>query len=182
MFEKREQRVFANADLSVMYAKSMEFWRAQGFNLMEFGNSTFAGEHFTSKLGLKRKVQIQLLKPGENVLVDATFCAEITETGAVAGAIGAVLLFPVAVAVGAVSYFEYENDADNLMRAFWQYLYLIAASPDKNILPPVLPTPEQQMATTASITSSQSQQVYCKHCGAKIETDSKFCRYCGGKQ
>ncbi|MEM3396586.1 MAG: zinc-ribbon domain-containing protein [Thermoplasmata archaeon] len=182
MLEKREQRIFSNADISMLYSKCLEFWRVQGFHLVEMGNYTFSGEHFTSKLGLKRKIQVQLIKNSENVLVDATFCAEITETGAVAGAIGAVLLFPVAVAVGAVSYFEYENDADNLMRAFWHYLYLVTSSPGKNILPPVLPTPEQQMASTVSTPPSATQQIFCKHCGAKIEADSKFCRYCGGKQ
>lgn len=28
----------------------------------------------------------------------------------------------------------------------------------------------------------ESNQVYCKHCGKKIDSDSKFCKYCGLNQ
>ena len=30
--------------------------------------------------------------------------------------------------------------------------------------------------------NSNKQQIYCKHCGNKIDIDSKFCKYCGKSQ
>ena len=30
------------------------------------------------------------------------------------------------------------------------------------------------------ITSDNTDKMYCKHCGKRIEADSKFCKYCGG--
>ncbi|MGB9636017.1 MAG: zinc-ribbon domain-containing protein [Thermoplasmata archaeon] len=89
-----------------------------------------------------------------------------------------------AIAVGNVSYFEYENDVSNLMRSFWEFMYLVATAPDKNIVAPVIPTPEQQMAMIQNGSPQQvagTHFIYCKHCGAKIEPDSKFCKFCGGK-
>jgi hypothetical protein len=183
MLEKREQRNFQGVDIKKMHAKSMEFWRNQLFNIIPLTEYAYRGEHFTPRLGLQRKIFVSMAGNGNNVLIDLTFSAEITETGAVAGAIGAVLLFPVAAAVGAVSYFEYENDANNLMRAFWEYMTLVADSPDKNIVAPVLPTPEQQVAMTENRQQMEQSQsaLYCSQCGAKLDRESKFCKYCGSK-
>ncbi len=36
--------------------------------------------------------------------------------------------------------------------------------------------------TQQNAQTEQSQVVYCTSCGKQVETDSKFCRYCGAEQ
>lgn len=39
--------------------------------------------------------------------------------------------------------------------------------------------------TTASAMASgfkNNENMYCKHCGSQIDTDSKYCKHCGKKQ
>lgn len=33
-----------------------------------------------------------------------------------------------------------------------------------------------------AIKEGLTEEIYCKHCGKKIESDSKFCKYCGKEQ
>ncbi|MBD5549235.1 MAG: zinc-ribbon domain-containing protein [Lachnospiraceae bacterium] len=39
----------------------------------------------------------------------------------------------------------------------------------------------EQQQDTQTEQSQQPQILYCMSCGKQIETDSKFCRFCGGK-
>ena len=81
-----------------------------------------------------------------------------TEEGLIVGAMTAVLLLPVAVLGGAVSYSEYEMDARNLILAFWQN---VSPSPGASgIQAPAMPPP-------------------CKGCGSALLPDWKVRPYCG---
>src|SRR5256712_13786160 len=91
--------------------------------------------------------------------VDLTFSAQITDEGLIAGAVTAVFLLPVAVLGGAVSYAEYETDAQNLIVAFWQVLSVPSG------------------AATDRPTSAMPAK--CKGCGAALLPDWKVCPYCG---
>ncbi len=94
--------------------------------------------------------------------MDLAFNAQITDEGLIAGAVTAVFLLPVAVLGGAVSYTEYETDAQNMMLAFWQFLGASPASGPVSSAPPMPPA--------------------CKGCGSALLPDWKVCPYCGRRQ
>jgi len=37
-------------------------------------------------------------------------------------------------------------------------------------------------AVKKGLTEDDSEKMYCKYCGGKIDKDSKFCSFCGGEQ
>jgi len=159
MFEKREVRSFPGLRRDDVWAKAWDWWARQGFHLAKTGPYRFHGSSYYSRIGLRREFDLIVDDVPGGCNVDLTFSAQITDEGLIVGAVTAVLLLPVAVLGGAVSYSEYETDARNLILAFWQFLSTApGASADK-------PTP----AMTPP----------CKGCGAALLPDWRVCPYCG---
>jgi len=157
MFDKREIRPFPGVRRDDLWPKAWDWWSRQGFHLTQTGPYMFHGTSFYSRIGLRRELDLRLDEAGGTSTIDLSFRAQITEEGAIAGAVTAVILLPVALVGGAISYTEYETDARNLMLAFWQSLAGAAVGPAR---PESLPTP-------------------CSGCGAALLPDWKLCPYCG---
>jgi hypothetical protein len=127
-------------------------------------------------------VDVYAVDEGQNTGVDLTFSAELTDEGAVVGVVGAILVLPITVAVGAVSYMEYENDAQRLMNEFWSYLYAFPKNPTFPSGAPPSPTwAEGQTAQPAVQFTAPPQPRSCPSCKSSLDRDSKFCKYCGAK-
>ena len=123
------------------------------------GPYRFHGSSHYSRIGLRREFDLIIDDVSGGSNLDLTFSAQITDEGLIAGAVAAVFLLPVAVLGGAVSYSEYETDAQNLIVAFWQFFSARpGATTDKPT--PAMPAP-------------------CKGCGAALLPDWKVCPYCG---
>ncbi len=159
MFEKRDVRSFPGLHRDDVGAKSWDWWGRQGFHLTKTGPYRFHGSSYYSRIGLRREFDLIVDDVSGGCNVNLTLNATITDEGLIAGAVTAVLLLPVAVLGGAVSYSEYETDARNLILAFWQFL---STAPGKSAdkATTVLPPP-------------------CKGCGAALLPDWKVCPYCG---
>ena len=41
---------------------------------------------------------------------------------------------------------------------------------------------KREIAQNVSNLNKETNKVYCKHCGASIDADSKFCKICGKEQ
>jgi len=162
MFEKREVRSFSGLRRDVVWAKSWDWWGRQGFHLTKTGPYRFHGSSYYSRIGLRREFDLIVDDLPDGCNVDLTLDAQITDEGLIAGAVTAVLLLPVAVLGGAVSYSEYETDARNLLVAFWQSL---SSAPG---VPAARPT--------------QAMPPPCKGCGAALLPDWKVCPYCGRRR
>jgi len=121
MFEKWESRVYPKADARVIHAHAFKWWQSQGFALSEMGPGQFVGSS-ASRYGLKREATVTVRDLGEQTQVELRMRAHITDEGVIAGGLALVLLWPVAVVGGAVSYARYEEDAINLMSTFWRAL------------------------------------------------------------
>src|SRR5712692_11286531 len=159
MFEKRDVRSLPGLHRDDVGAKSWDWWGSQGSHLAKTGPYRFHGSSYYSRIGLRREFDLIVDDVPGGCNVDLTFSATITDEGLIAGAVTAVLLLPVAVLGGAVSYSEYETDARNLILAFWQYLSPTAAGVAKSMTS-AMPAP-------------------CKGCGAALLPDWKVCPYCG---
>jgi hypothetical protein len=121
MFEKWESRAYGRADAKVIHAHAFAWWQSQGFALREMGPGQFVGTS-ASRYGLQREATVTVRAMGEQTLVELRMRAHITDEGVIAGGLALVLLWPVAVVGGAVSYAKYEEDAINLMATFWRTL------------------------------------------------------------
>ena len=159
MFEKRDVRSFLGLRRDDGWTKSWDWWVRQGFHLTKTGPYRFHGSSYYSRIGLRREFDLIVDDVAGGCNIDLTFSAQITDEGLIAGAVTAVLLLPVAVLGGAVSYSEYETDARNLILTFWQFLST-APSGSTAKATPAMPPP-------------------CKGCGAALHPDWKVCPYCG---
>ncbi len=161
MLEKREIRMISGARREDLWAKAWEWWGRAGFHLAQSGPYRMMGSSFYSRIGLKREFELFLDDVGGGCSMDLRVNAQITHEGVVLGGISAIVFWPVAVVGGAVSYTQYEDDARNLMIAFWQYVYALAA--------PGAPIPSAAPAVPPP----------CTGCGAALLPDWKVCPYCG---
>ena len=158
MFEKRDVRTLAQVKRDEVWPRAWDWWARQGFRLEPTGPYRFRGSSFYARIGLRREVRLGLDEAAGGTTVDLAFNASLTDEGLVGGAVAAVLFLPVAVVGGAISYTEYETDAQNLMNAFWQYVNAAAGQGPANPVP--VPPP-------------------CSRCGAALLPDWKVCPYCG---
>ncbi len=185
LFTKHDHRIVPGITKEQAVQAASWYWRSRQFGIAFTSPYSLQGSQFFSKLGLRQSITVYVVDEGPNVALDLTFSAELTDEGAVVGVVGAVLLLPVTVAVGAVSYFEYDNDAVRLMNDFWSYVYSFPGNPQP---PPMAPppswaaqAPQQQQGPIAPPPAPPPQPRKCPSCGMVVDADSKFCKNCGAK-
>src|SRR4030042_6228266 len=171
LFTKRDHRSIPGITKEQAMQAASWYWRNRQFGIAFTSAYSLRGEQFYSKLGLRQSGDVWATAESSAVGVDVSFSAELTDQGAAVGVVGAVLLLPVTVAVGAISYLEYENDAQRQLNDFWSYIYNF----------PKNPAPPSSSAPPPSWAGGQSPQPVaqpaprnCQSCGAPLDTDSKF--------
>ena len=178
LYTKRDHRSVTGITKEQAMQAASWYWRNRQFGITFTSAYSLRGEQFYSKLGLRQSVDVWATDEGSAVGVDVSFSAELTDQGAAVGVVGAVLLLPVTVAIGAVSYIEYENDAQRQMNDFWAYVFNFP----KNPAPPSAPAPPPSWAQgQPPLPVAQSAPRNCLSCGAPLDPDSKFCKHCGTK-
>jgi hypothetical protein len=180
LFTKRAHRSMLGLTKEQAMQAAGWFWRSRQFGVNFTSPFSVHGEQYYSKLGLRQSIDVFAVDEGANVGVDLSFSAELTDAGGVAGLAGAVIWLPITLAVGAVSYIEYENDAQRLMADFWSYVQSFPKNPQPPAGPPPLPTWAQGQPSQAGPSPSKTPgPKECPLCRAKIDTDSIFCKHCG---
>lgn len=179
LFTKRDHRTITGITKEQAVQAASWFWRSRQFGITFTSPYSLRGEQYYSRLGLRQSVDTWVAEEGGNVAVDLSFSASLTDEGAVVGVVGAVLLLPVTVAVGAVSYIEYENDAQRLMNDFWSYIYNFPKNPSPPAGPP--PPPSWAQGQPAQPVAQPPPARACSSCGAQLDADAKFCKLCGTK-
>ena len=169
MFEKREYRMYQGVKREQIYLKICDFWSRQGFYVWQISPYQIQGQSYYQKIGLRREFFLRLDEHEGNTYIDISLQAKITDEGLVGGAAAAILLWPVAVVGGALSYSEYETDAKNLLGSFWAYVNSISNTNGVYANAPGPQAPQPQAAPTIS----------CQGCGAIIPQNWKACPYCG---
>ncbi|MDH4123769.1 MAG: zinc ribbon domain-containing protein [Thermoplasmata archaeon] len=169
LFTKREHRILTGVKKDKLVQSISNFWSQSQFGISFVGPFQIHGERLYSKIGLRQVVDIWIQDSGKNVMIDLMFSATLGDEEAVIGAIGAVVVLPVAVAVGAVSYLEYENEANNLVGSFWNFLTSIAVSGKGSISSPLPVQPAPLIP------------ISCPKCKATVDSDSQYCKKCGEK-
>lgn len=161
-----------------VWPKAWEWWQRAGFAIAQVGPNHFAGSSVYSKIGLRREVELRLQEANDALYVDLAFRARITDEGAVGGAVAAVVFFPIAAVGGALSWSEYENEANQLLTGFWQHLWQVTGRPSQVLFgtaPPfgtpftATPPPPAQAAVAKP----------CTKCGAGVLVGWRACPYCG---
>lgn len=176
VLEKRDYRAIPGAKMEQVWAKAWDWWQGAGFVLYHVGPGHLTGSSTYSKIGLRREIELRFVEANDALYVDLAFRARLTDEGAVGGAVAAVVFFPVAAVGGAISWSEYENEANGLITNFWfflsqvtgkpNYLLYASASPLGTPYPMTPPVPPPPAKT-------------CGSCGAGVATDWKACPSCG---
>jgi hypothetical protein len=118
MFEKVESYSYPKIDAKALHAHAFQWWNGAGFRVQEVGPGVFNATS-ASKWGLRREAEVSVLDQNGTTIIRLRMKANVTTEGVIGGGAALILLWPVAVVGGAYSYAKYEQDARDLMTAFW---------------------------------------------------------------
>lgn len=205
MFEKFESWTFSAPGPSELFQTSWKFWGERGYRLAATSPTSFQGRSFHSRLGLHRVVDVTILPSGAGAIAQLRYRADVTEAGAAGGVVLAVVLFPVAVVGGAISWHTYQRDFEEERWAFWNVLsrdggaqpapgtvipvppMTVAGTPPPSAPPATNYAPGAPAATSPPpatpplpVTAPPSGgSPVCKSCGAPLAGQGRFCASCG---
>jgi hypothetical protein len=159
LFTKREQRIITGVTKEDLVQKSAAYWNQKGYRVDFYGPYQMHGVHVESKLGLRQVIDLNVTDFNQNLAVDLSLSATLGDTEAVVGVIGLVLIPLAAVAVGGISYIDYDQRATASIAGYWTFLF----------------------NTGEAVQPQQVVPLKCKSCGMPLDLDSKFCKTCGTK-
>lgn len=159
LFSRRDARAFQNITKEEMITRISEFLRQAQFRIDFVSPFQIHAEQYYQKLGLRRVMDVWIGDAAPGTTVSLDFSATLGDAETAVGLVGAVLYLPLAVAVGAVSYLDYERDANAMIQSLWAYL-----------------SPSQTPPGTAP-----SAPRRCGNCGLMLEADARFCKSCGAQ-
>ncbi|WP_019178165.1 zinc ribbon domain-containing protein [Methanomassiliicoccus luminyensis] len=154
LFARRDRRTYPGAAMGEIVGRADTFLGQSQFRVEHVSPTQLHAEQYYQKLGLRRVVDLWFQEDGGNVTVTMDFSATLGDGEAVVGLVGALVWLPLTVAVGAVSYLDYQRDADTFAWSFWKYL---------------------------GSSSAPYSGARCGNCGLELDRDSSFCKRCGAK-
>ncbi len=160
LFTKREQRIVSGGTKEELVQKAAGYWSNRGYRVEFHGPFLFHAEHFESRLGLRKVIDLSITDYNKDSAVDLALSATLGDTGAVVGGIGLLVIPVAAIVVGGVSYLDYDQSANAEIADFWRMMLT-------------------QPSGTPSQTSPTGKK--CPNCGSMNDLDSSFCRKCGTK-
>lgn len=176
LFTKHDHRSVSGLTKEAAMIAASTFWRSRQFGINFTSGYSLQGSQFYSNMGLRQSVNVFVVEEGADVAVDLTFSAELSDEGAVAGVVGVVLLPVVAVAVGAISVMQYEDEAQRVMNDFWSYIFAFPKNTTSSGGPGATSPQAQAQAVPAPLGARN-----CPGCNAPQDPEARFCKYCGTK-
>ncbi len=176
VLEKRDYRAINGTKLNDVWAQTVDWWQRAGFAIYHVGPGHLTGASYYSKIGLRREIELRLTEHEGSLYVDLSFRARIMDEGAVGGAVTAVLFWPVAAVGGAISWSEYDNEANALIWNYWVFLSQVTGKPLQ--LPPAY-APPSGVPYAPSPQAQPAPVRRCSKCGTGLATDWKACPNCG---
>ena len=160
LFARRDSRTYPHLTAEGAMAGVRTFLGQAQFHVYDIGPAQIHAEQYFQRLGLRRTIEIWVSAMNEGSLITVEISASLGDTEAAVGLIGAVVYLPLAVAVGAVSYLDYERDAASLMASLWIYL----------------------MTMEGGAPGERSEAVTrCSNCGLALDQDARYCKMCGAQ-
>lgn len=160
LFSKRDVRTYPKSPVDMVLTGVRTFLRQAQFEIYDVNPQQVHGEQYFHKLGLRRAVDVWVNPNGDGSIVTLDISATLGDPEAAVGLLGAVIYLPLAVAVGAVSYLDYERDATSLLTSLWNYLGNMEGRPPSSGLEATL---------------------RCSNCGLSQDHDSRYCKRCGAQ-
>ncbi len=202
MFEKFEAWTLLSPAADQVFNSSWAFWGQRGYRMLSTGPTSFQGRSFQSRLGLYRVVDVTVVPAGNGAVVQFRYRADVSESGAVGGVVLAVVLLPVAVVGGAISWHTYETDFTNERWAYWNFLSAqmhaslasgsvappppspgsaAVSAPAPAPTPPGAPAPAGAPRPPPSTPAAPGALGTCPSCQKPLAGEAKFCASCGTK-
>ena len=176
MLEKRDYRIVSGVKVNDVWAKTMDWWQRAGFAVYQVGPGHLTGASYYSKIGLRREIELRYQESEGSLYADLSFRARITDEGVVGGAVAAVVFWPVAAVGGAISWSEYDNEANALISNFWVFLSQITG---KQLQFPPGYAPVYSTPQTPVPQSQPAPAKKCSKCGTDLAANWKVCPICG---
>lgn len=158
LFVRRDSRMFAQLTPEDAVAWVGSFLGQAQFQVYNVNPYQLHAEQYFQKLGLRRAMDVWISQQDGAAVVTAEISATLGDSEAAVGLIGAIIYLPLAVAVGAVSYIDYEQDATSLLISLWSYL-----------------------GSAGPRSAGAAQQSRCGNCGLELDQDARFCKRCGAQ-
>ena len=169
MFDKREYLVYKGVKSRDIYPQVCRFWSEQGFYVGQLSPFEIQGQSYHQRIGIRREFYLRMNESEGDSYIDLSLRAKVTTEGLFGGAVAAVIFWPVALAGGAISYYEYEKDTVNLLGSFWDYVDNISGE---------VGTPVQAVPPFSPPAYS-TDSVSCSKCSALLPRHWRACPYCG---
>jgi hypothetical protein len=122
LFSKREVLVYKNVDIDLMIPQLMDYWTRMGFYVTQMSPHYLSGVAYGEEMGIRSQFNLTIFPRGEYTTFDLYTQGEIQTSSIVILVIIAVLLWPVALILGLVSYFKYDSRSKSSMYNFWGFL------------------------------------------------------------
>jgi hypothetical protein len=158
LFVRRDSRMFNQLTPEDAVAWVGTFLGQAHFYVYNVNPYQLHAEQYFQKLGLRRAMDVWVSRQDGAAVVTAEISATLGDSEAAVGLIGAIIYLPLAVAVGAVSYIDYEQDANALLMSLWSYL-----------------------GSAGPRGGGAAQQRRCGNCGLELDPDARFCKRCGAQ-
>lgn len=158
LFVRRDSRMFNQLTPEDAIAWVGSFLGQAQFQVFTVNPYQLHAEQYFQKLGLRRAMDVWVSRQDGAAVVTAEISATLGDSEAAVGLIGAIIYLPLAVAVGAVSYIDYEQDANALLMSLWSYL-----------------------GSTGPRSGGEVQRRRCGNCGLELDPDARFCKRCGAQ-
>jgi hypothetical protein len=160
LFVRRDSRLFSQLSPEDATVAAGAFLAQAQFQVRTVTPYQLHAEQYFHKLGLRRAMDVWVTQQGGSAVVTAEISATLGDTEAAVGLLGAIIYLPLAVAVGAVSYIDYEQDANALLMSMWGYLG--GSGPRAG-------------------GSGSAPEHRCGNCGLALDSDARFCKRCGAQ-
>jgi len=160
LFVRHDSRLFSTLSPEDAVSITGSFLSQAQFHVQYVAPYQIHAEQFFQKLGLRRAMDVWVTRQDGSAVVTAEISATLGDAEAAVGLIGAIAYLPLAAAVGAVSYIDYERDANALLMSMWSYL-------------------GSYVPTSGGEPSAGERR--CGNCGLALDPDARFCKRCGAQ-
>jgi hypothetical protein len=121
LFDRNERMVYDNINTNGLNSKISEYWTQNGFYITQ-STPTFVSGEGPEEWGLKPMFSAYVNTQGSKSYIDLVLSGTLTQNGIILLVILSVLIWPLAIILGFLSYTKLEDKSKSFSYYFWDSL------------------------------------------------------------